>query len=409
MRADCALLLLALCVSALALDVRVSFQEDGVAYIGKRKIDLDGRGGYAYGSAANDSDWRAGDVQLTLRNFTFPVVYPYAAEQLAPYSVQLIADVSTAAPSPGSGSLRVEAGCSAQIELRTRLRFLRKNRTLADIPLPLTLVSPHGGGCIDDGGFLLLQASNVTVPRLPGQLAANTFFGLPSAARFEFRARVDFPDGWPGSRCAAVQRSPRDVYFSVGRSKLGIGGGGLPPFQFDPAIGHLNASGGVGTLGPVTAGKANFDMPVEDVHIASLDIIPSMFNLSIDVPAARVDIRLQQALTGTLNFCTGEVEMIFNASFVPVVLNHSSPALPVVTMLTTETSTGYSHTRAGVRFNRWGDGKVVGVSMVPKSASVFENLLLSLPTDAITEMPAHFSVGCVGWNLAKRMFCGGEH
>lgn len=408
MRGGCAFLLLALCASATALDVRVSFQEDGVAVIGKRKMDLDGRGGFAYGSATNDSDWRAGDVELALQSFTFPVVYPYAAEQLAPYAVQLIADASS--PTAGGGSLRVEGGCDARIELRTRLRFLHKNRTLAEIPLPLTLAAPRDGGCIDDGGFLLLQASNLTVPRLPLQPAANAFFGLPTrSARFEFRARVDFPDGWPGSRCGAAQRRPGEVFFSVGRSKLGIGGGGLPPFQFDPAIGHLNASGGTGTLGPVTGGKASFEMPVEDVHIASLDIIPSMFNLSIDVPAARVDIRLQRALTGTLNFCTGEVQMVFNASFVPVVLNHSSPALPVVTMLTTGTSTGYSHTRTGVRFNRWGDGEVVGVSKVPKSASVFENLLLSLPSDAITEMPAHFSVGCVGWGLAKRMFCGDEH
>ena len=139
-------------------------------------------------------------------------------------------------------------------------------------------------------------------------------------------------------------------------------------------------------------------------------------NLQVQVVPADVgqvicglrDILLQRALTGSLNFCTGEIEMVFNASFVPVVLNHSSPALPVVTMLTTETSTGYSHTRSGVRFDRWGDGEVVGVSKVPKSTSVFENLLLSLPTDAITEMPSHFSIGCVGWGRARQMFCGGE-
>ena len=413
---DLACRLLLLCTGTVValddgVDVRLSFQEDGIAQIGRRKIDLDGRGGFAYGLAANNSDWEAGNVEFTLSNFSFPAVYPYTEEQLAPYAVQLVAD--PAAVAIGGGTLRVEGDCGAHIELHTLLRFWHKesNQSLADVPLLLTLASPPGGTCVDDGGFLQLEALDVTVPKLPHEPAANLFFGLPTdSARFVFHARVDFPDGWPGRRCAAAEQHPSEVYFSVGRSKLGIGGGALPPFQFDPAIGHANASGGVGKLGSIAAGtgKASFDMAVQDVHIAPLDIIPSMFNLSIEVDAARVDILLQRALTGTIDFCTGEIQMVFNASFVPVVLNHSSPSLPVVTVLTTETSTGFSHTRSGVRFDRWGDGKVVGVSMVPKSASVFENLLLSLPTDAITEMPAHFSIGCVGWGRARQMFCGGH-
>lgn len=383
---------------SVATSLRLSFLENGIAFVGSRKMDLDGRTGTVQ-ATADTSSFSASNIQLKLWNFTFPTIYPYFGEQLDPYTVKLVADSS----SVGTGSVNVDKeNCSATIMLHTHILFFLKDEQIGDVPLPLKLTATNT--CIDEGGFITLQASGIHIPRLPSHLAANVFFDLPTnQANFTFKARFDFPQGWPGSRCLVEERQPDKIYFSVGRSKLGIGTA-LPPFLFDPAIGHHNA-GGVGTIGPVQDGKASFRINVSDVYIAPLEIFPSMFNLSINIPIIRVNINLNQALTGSINFCSGQLEMIFNASFVPVSLNETSPALPVVTTLTTETSTGYKHTRNGTRFDQWGDGKVVGVSKVPKSSSVFENLLLSLPTDAITEMPAHFSIGCLGWGKARDEFC----
>ena len=379
--------------------MRVSFLENGVSFLGSRRMDLDGRSGEVQ-ATTKASLWNSSDVQFQLWNFSFPTIYPYLGEQLDPYTVKIVADSAAV----GTGSLNVaEESCGATIMLDTHLVFYFEEKQIGQVPLPLKLTGTDT--CINEGGFVTLQASGVHIPRLPLHPAADIFFDLPTnKANFTFHARFDFPQGWPGSRCILKETQPDKIYFSVGRSKLGIGGGALPPFVFDPAIGHHNA-GGIGTIGSVRDGKASFRINVSDVYIAPLEIFPSMFNLSINIPVIRVDINLNQALTGSIDFCSGRLEMIFNASFVPVSLNITSPALPVVTTLTTESSTGYKHTRNGTRFDQWGDGKIVGVSEVPKSSSIFENLLLSLPTDAITEMPAHFSIGCLGWAKAKKEFC----
>ena len=316
---------------AVGVDVRLSFLEDGIAYIGSRKMDLDGRTGMVQ-ATANASSWNASSVQLHLQNFSFPTIHPYSGEQLDPYAVTLVANSAAV----GKGSVSVEEErCGTTILLDTHLVFLFKNEQIADVPLPLELT---GSTCIDEGGFISLQASGVHISQLPAHPSANKFFGLPTSnANFTFRARFDFMQGWPGNICLQKEKHPDKIYFTVGRSKLSIGA--LPGFVYDPSIGHHTA-GGVGTIGAVQDGKASFRMEVPDVYIGPLEIIPSLYNISIDIPVLRVNINLNQAMSGSIDFCSGQLEMIFNASFVPVDFNITSLALPVVTTLTTESSTG---------------------------------------------------------------------
>ena len=320
-------------------NVRLAFLENGVAFVGSRRMDLDGRTG-AVQATVNESLWSRTDVQFKLWNFTFPTIYPYLGEQLDPYTVRLVADSAAV----GTASVNLaEDSCDATIMLDTHLVFYYKDGQIGDVPLPLNLTATDT--CINEFGFVTLQASGVHIPRLPSHPAADIFFDLPTRkANFTFQARFDFPHGWPGSRCVLKEKRPDKIYFYVGRSKLSIGA--LRPFVFDPDIGHHNA-GGSGTIGSVRDGKASFRINVSDVYIPPLEIFPGMFNVSINISVIRVNIDLNQALTGSIDFCSGQLEMIFNASFVPVILNKTSPALPVVTTLTTESSIGYNHTRKG--------------------------------------------------------------
>ena len=88
--------------------------------------------------------------------------------------------------------------------------------------------------------------------------------------------------------------------------------------------------------------------------------------------------------------------MLFNATFTPVLGEIPNTPIQVATILTTETSTGFHNTRQGKRVAGDGDCELVGVAKVPATTDWFVNFLLSLPNDAITEMPSFFTVGCAG-------------
>merc|ERR1711924_142693 len=99
-----------------------------------------------------------------------------------------------------------------------------------------------------------------------------------------------------------------------------------------------------------------------------------------------VNITLIGVLVGEVNVCTGELEMLFNATFTPVVGNLTQTPLSVATGLTTESSTGFYSTVHGVRGDSKGDFKIVGVAKVPITDDWLENWLLDLPNDAVTQM-----------------------
>lgn len=170
------------------------------------------------------------------------------------------------------------------------------------------------------------------------------------------------------------------------------------PIGFVPLAFPYNDRGpGVkGTMTYLGDGKAALLFPEENITPES---VPPLHMLSIlpDIPV-QVDIHSHD-LKGEVDFKTGEVKLSFDARFVPDVFGYTYPEMSVVT----ELGTSVSVTRIaplkeypGRPLNARGDFRLTGVAQIPKAVSadkpmdaLFVNLLLSLPTDAVTEMEAH--------------------
>ena len=50
------------------------------------------------------------------------------------------------------------------------------------------------------------------------------------------------------------------------------------------------------------------------MSLAPLQVLPSLLNLSIPIPFVEINITLNADITGTLNVCTGQLQMLFNVS-----------------------------------------------------------------------------------------------
>jgi len=170
------------------------------------------------------------------------------------------------------------------------------------------------------------------------------------------------------------------------------------PIGFIPLSFPYNDRGpGVkGTMTYIGDGKAELFFPEENITPES---VPPLHMVSVlpDIPV-QVDIKSKD-LIGYVDFKTGEVRLSFDARFVPSVFGYEYPEMSVVTDL----YTGVSRTKiapekeyAGRVLNARGDLRLAGVAQIPKAVSAekpldaeFVNALLSLPTDAVTEMEAH--------------------
>lgn len=166
--------------------------------------------------------------------------------------------------------------------------------------------------------------------------------------------------------------APDEVRMTVGAAgRLTIAR--FPPFRYDGA-----GSGGVGRVTAFTAGVAEVRFEGGELAIPPLPIVGD---------AVRIDITTE-ALTGTIDFCGGEIHLAFDASFRPVLFGQPYPtAISVVTDLTSETAAGEFASYTGARLDESGQAFLVGVARVPATGDAFVNALLSLPTDAVAELP----------------------
>jgi len=170
------------------------------------------------------------------------------------------------------------------------------------------------------------------------------------------------------------------------------------PIGFIPMAFPYNDRGpGVkGTMTYIGDGKAELLFPEENITPESVPPL-DMVSILPDIPV-KVDIKSKD-LVGYVDFKTGEVKLSFDARFVPTVFGYEYPEMAVVTDL----GTGVSVTKIapeeeypGRALNARGDLRLTGVAQIPKAVSdekpldaEFVNALLSLPTDAVTEMEAH--------------------
>jgi len=150
--------------------------------------------------------------------------------------------------------------------------------------------------------------------------------------------------------------------------------GSFSEFAYDGA-----GSNGVGKLGPGRDGR----VPVEFEHF---EVPPLPFLPGSD--AIRIEITPHK-LSGMIDFCTGTMQLDFDATFTPFMGQEEMTSISVVTTITSETSTGYSQTVSGRRLDPWGDAYLVGVAKVPLTEDPLINMMLGLPNDAVCQLPVH--------------------
>ena len=71
----------------------------------------------------------------------------------------------------------------------------------------------------------------------------------------------------------------------------------------------------------------------------------------------------------------------------------------------TATSSGLNNTVTGTPFDEEGDGFMVGVAVVEPTGDELIDLILSLPSDAVTQMPVNLAFSCMGWRQLQRALC----
>jgi len=187
----------------------------------------------------------------------------------------------------------------------------------------------------------------------------------------------------PAAPPAAADPTPvgevRDLRFTIRHgSELVIGD--LPVFPYDGRDGVA-----LGTMTYLGNGMARVLFPAEGVQAPPLPMIPALPDLPL-----RVEIESRD-LAGTVDFCTGEVRLAFDATFQPVVFSLRPAALSVVTPLTTAAASGRFHTEVetGRVLDPEGDLKLAGVAEVPETGDPLVDGLLALPTDAVCRLESH--------------------
>ncbi len=153
----------------------------------------------------------------------------------------------------------------------------------------------------------------------------------------------------------------------------------MPPFPYDG-----RDADSVGTMIEKGDGIAELFFPASSSGAPPLPMIPGRAGIPL-----RVEI-MPRDMAGTIDFCSGEVTLRFDASFEPNAFGIRSSPLSVATDLTTGTSKGSFREVKGRPLDAKGDCLLVGVARVPKTKDFLVNRFLSLPTDAVSEMEAHF-------------------
>ena len=253
-------------------------------------------------------------------------------------------------------------------------------------PEPMSVVTEHTTGTssglfreetgrrLDEKGDLRL-VSVAVVPET-GDPAVDDPLGLPTDAVSELEVHLDFPQGrfsCPGDAPVGVAD---EVHMTVGKEGLlSIAFlGSFAEYPYDGA-----GSDGVGELGAVVDGRATVEFSA--FEIPPMQVIPGSDEIRIEITP--------HELSGVIDFCTGLMQLDYDATFTPFVGNEEMTSISVVTTITTETSSGYSQTVSGERLDRWGDALLVGVAKVPPTDDFWIDLILDLPNDAVCQLPVH--------------------
>ncbi|CAN6274941.1 unnamed protein product [Urochloa humidicola] len=154
-----------------------------------------------------------------------------------------------------------------------------------------------------------------------------------------------------------------------------------------------NAQGGRGAGGADEDGTVLFvDFDVASLYIPPMSGATTTFIGLPLPPFLKIDI-LPEALGGTINRATGQVDLKFRSRFCFSVGSiYKAPPLFVDTTLTSEESRGAIRSGTGERMDDQGRCKLVGVAVVDPIDDLFMNTFLSLPTECIAYLNATISI-----------------
>jgi len=179
----------------------------------------------------------------------------------------------------------------------------------------------------------------------------------------------------PANAAGGTPTGGFDVRLTVGDdSALAISS--FPTLPYDG-----RAGGALGRLTSTTPGRYDVRFDADDIHIPALALIPA---LGAGSPAIEI---LPRSIEGTLDVCTGEVALAFDATFRPRFAPRS--AVQVTTEISTSTTTAAGRTATGSPLDDRGDLRLAGVALVPRTGDLLTDLMLRLPAPAVADLEAH--------------------
>lgn len=278
--------------------------------------------------------------------------------------------------------------CNGEAALDFDARFIPRlfSAAMADLTVVTELTTAISvgefktleGGPLDGLGDIHLVGV-AQVPRTEDNFV-NWLLQLPTDAATDMKAHWDFPEGrfaCPGAQPAVTERAKLSIG-QQGRLRISR----WPTFRYDPFGANV-----VGTVNWVAGTLAHVTFPPEELAIPPLKLLGNK------VPGGIGVIIETQSLEGTIDICSGEANLAFDAVFTPYLFGRVwDTGISVITALTTGYSAGYFREVEGEVFDQWGDGRLVGVAQVPRTDDDFINNFLRLPTDAVAELPAHIDI-----------------
>jgi len=329
-------------------DCRLVLLENGAIGFGESgdlaALSYDGRGGRAQGQMVLGEEPHTAELELAADGpiELSPLRWRNSAAEGRVEQVGLRA-------SQMAGSVDFEAGSMA-VRLLLDLEFGPLANALG-LALELSAAAADGGRPLGLDGSVRLVGT-APVPATDDD-DVNALYGLPTTATFAIEARLDVPDGWPLGvpRCPVLaDGTDQSIALKASLSELLIGN--WPQMAYDPSYGGVR-SGGSGTLfvDTIEDGVARFEIPKDDTAWAPLMIIPASANDTVPGhPPAQdiifVEIALQEDMAGTIDFCSGAVEMSFD-SCAPHTLETRQAGRP------TSSSSSSSSSPSSVCLNWW--------------------------------------------------------
>lgn len=405
------------CVNGIDIDIK--FHEYSALTLGTIYTKWDARGSTAVGTVDDDgvsggalsSEFKLGEV--------FPIFYTNTTLGRNTYAGVTITPLSLL-----EGSLNI---CNGQVQLGMKMEMSVRLNAESEVEedqevvtfeteVMLTTEVVSTGMRMNEYSFFATFGSFTY--NKPSSEAYNALFCstvLPSCnGDLRLTGYISFSPKWPtcgrgmvNEVCPSPESKATTAYIVIGKySKLSIG---TYPIHQNYNYRSEN-SGGLGSVVSIRDNKVEVVFPQETMYIGDLYILPAQGNFTnpTNYSLAYIDIQLQDDFAGVYDVCTGAMDFVFDSIFYSIFGNLTITPLPVVTILTTETSEGPYDGKIleGERFDTLypSYAYLVGCAGVDAVDDPLIDGILGLPGDACTEMPGYFYFSCASTDEVKRIY-----